>query len=60
MTMTLAPPDAAADLDPWSQPLETLDPSEGTLYQRGLLHEYMRRLRREDPVHWSPSDENTA
>jgi cytochrome P450 len=43
------------ELDPWSLPLETLDPSEGTLYQRGLLHEYMRRLRREDPVHWSPT-----
>ncbi|HVN00528.1 MAG TPA: cytochrome P450 [Caulobacteraceae bacterium] len=54
MTMTeTAPP--AADLDPWSQPIETLDPSEGTLYRRGLLHEYMRRLRREDPVHWSPT-----
>src|SRR6201996_6412586 len=41
--------------EPWSLPLETLDPSDGTLYQRGLLHEYMRRLRREDPVHWSPT-----
>ena len=52
MTATLPP---APELDPWTQPLETLDPSEGTLYQRGLLHEYMRRLRREDPVHWSPT-----
>ena len=52
MTATAAP---ATDLDPWTQPLESLDPSEGTLYQRGLLHEYMRRLRREDPVHWSPT-----
>jgi len=41
--------------EPWSLPLETLDPSEGTLYQRGLLHEYLRRLREEDPVHWSPT-----
>jgi cytochrome P450 len=41
--------------EPWSLPLETLDPSEGTLYQRGLLHDYLRRLREEDPVHWSPT-----
>ena len=43
------------DAEPWSLPLETLDPSDGTLFQRGLLHEYMRRLRQEDPVHWSPT-----
>jgi cytochrome P450 len=54
MTMT-AEAAGAAELNPWSLPLETLDPSDGTLYQRGLLHEYMRRLRREDPVHWSPT-----
>jgi cytochrome P450 len=41
--------------EPWSLPLSTLDPSDGTLYQRGLLHDYMRRLRQEDPVHWSPT-----
>jgi cytochrome P450 len=39
----------------WSVPLETLDPSEGTLYQRGQLHDYLKRLREEDPVHWSPT-----
>ncbi|HEX2590007.1 MAG TPA: hypothetical protein VHL34_00820, partial [Rhizomicrobium sp.] len=39
----------------WAKPLETLDPSEGTLYQRGLLHDYLKRLREEDPVHWSPT-----
>jgi cytochrome P450 len=47
----LAPPLS----EPWSLPLETLDPSDGTLYQRGLLHDYLRRLRLEDPVHWSPT-----
>jgi cytochrome P450 len=41
--------------EPWSLPLESLDPSDGTLYQRNLLHDYMRRLRQEDPVHWSPT-----
>jgi cytochrome P450 len=41
--------------EPWSLPLDALDPSEGTLYQRGLLLDYLRRLREEDPVHWSPT-----
>jgi len=39
----------------WTQPLETLDPSDGTLWQRNVLHDYLRRLRQEDPVHWSPT-----
>ena len=39
--------------EPWSLSISTLDPSDGTLYQRRLLHDDMRRLRQEDPVHWS-------
>jgi cytochrome P450 len=39
----------------WSTPLEALDPSEGTLWRRGLLLDYLERLRRDDPVHWSPT-----
>jgi len=38
-----------------SVPLETLDPSDGGLWQRNVLHDYLRRLREEDPVHWSPT-----
>ena len=45
----------ARNREPWNLPLETLDPSDGTLYQRGLLHDYFARLRAEDPVHWSPT-----
>lgn len=41
--------------DPWSLPLETLDPSDGQLFENDLHHEYFRRLRKEDPVHWSPT-----
>ena len=41
--------------DPWSIPLETLDPSDGQIFQQNLHHEYFRRLREEDPVHWSPT-----
>ena len=41
--------------DPWTLPLETLDPSDGRLFQTGQHLEYFRRLRQEDPVHWSPT-----
>jgi cytochrome P450 len=41
--------------DPWSLPLETLDVSGGELWQGGVLHDYLKRLRQEDPVHWSPT-----
>lgn len=41
--------------DPWSLPLETLDPSDSALFQNDAHHEYFRRLRQEDPVHWSPT-----
>ncbi len=53
--------DTSGDLAPdrtgeaWTQPLESLDPSDGTLWSRGVLHDYLRRLREEDPVHWSPT-----
>jgi cytochrome P450 len=41
--------------DPWSLPLETLDPSTGEIFQNGWHHKYFKRLREEDPVHWSPT-----
>jgi cytochrome P450 len=41
--------------EPWSLPLETLDVSAGELWQSGRLHDYLKRLRLEDPVHWSPT-----
>jgi len=41
--------------DPWKLPLETLDPSEGEIFEHELHHEYFKRLRQEDPVHWSPT-----
>jgi len=52
LATTLAP---AQVPDPWSLPLETLDVSAGELWQSGRLHEYLKRLRQEDPVHWSPT-----
>ena len=39
--------------DPWSLPLETLDPSRAELFQTGAHHAYFKRLRAEDPVHYT-------
>ena len=41
--------------DPWALPIESLDPSDGRLFENNWHHEYFRRLRKEDPVHWSPT-----
>jgi cytochrome P450 len=52
LAMTATPPEIA---DPWTLPLETIDVSAGELWQGGRLHDYLKRLRQEDPVHWSPT-----
>ena len=36
------------------EPLGKLDPSLAELFQSGAHHEVFRRLRREDPVHYTP------
>jgi len=41
--------------DPWSVPLEGLDISDGTIFEHQLHLEYFKRLRKEAPVHWSPT-----
>ncbi len=45
-------PNATVPPDPWSVPLETIDPSRAELYVTGAQHDYFRRLRHEDPVHY--------
>jgi cytochrome P450 len=55
MTALASPPTPIGVSDPWSLPLETLDVSAGELWRSGVLHDYLRRLRQEDPVHWSPT-----
>ena len=42
--------------DPWSIPLEELDPSDARLFQSGQHLDYFERLRKEDPVHWYESE----
>ncbi len=55
MPQLAAQPAESAIADPWSLPLETLDPSDSNLFLHNAQHEYFRRLRLEDPVHWSPT-----
>lgn len=43
--------------DPYSLPLETLDPSKGSLFQQQKHWAYFERLRKEDPVHFVDSGE---
>jgi cytochrome P450 len=45
-------PGATVPPDPWSIPLESIDPSRAELYVTGAQHDYFRRLRNEDPVHY--------
>jgi len=55
MTEAIQKPIQSRLSDPWSLPLESLDPSDGVIFQNEWHHEYFRRLRQEDPVHWSPT-----
>ena len=43
---------ASVPPDPWSIPLDRIDPSHAELYTSGMQHAYFRRLRQEDPVHY--------
>jgi len=39
--------------DPWSLPIDQVDPSRAELYLHNRHGEYFRRLRQEDPVHFT-------
>jgi cytochrome P450 len=43
--------DLGADVD--ALPLDDIDVSDPTLYQKDIYHRYFARLRREDPVHYT-------
>jgi cytochrome P450 len=45
--------EAHAIPDPWSLPIDQLDPSKPELFKYNLHGEYFRRLRQEDPVHFT-------
>ena len=48
---------AEAWRDPWSLPLESLDPARAILFKENVHEEYFRRLRRDDPVHYTANSE---
>jgi cytochrome P450 len=47
----------AAREDAYSQPIEALNPAQQTLFQNDLIWPYFERLRREDPIHYTPESD---
>jgi cytochrome P450 len=43
--------------DPWTMPLAQLDPSKGDLFEKDIHWDYFARLRRDDPVHFTPASD---
>ena len=43
--------------DPYTLPLEDVNPAQGVLFQNDAHWPYFERLRKEDPVHWSAESE---
>ncbi|MBX3479730.1 MAG: cytochrome P450 [Caulobacter sp.] len=41
----------------WDQPLETLNPAQPALFQANAFWPYFERLRKEDPVHFTPESD---
>jgi cytochrome P450 len=41
--------------DPWTTPLEELDVSDSRLFQQDAWRPYFERLRRDEPVHFTPA-----
>ena len=48
---------ALVDTDPWAIALEDVDPAYPELFQADRIWEWFRRLREEDPVHYSVQEE---
>jgi cytochrome P450 len=44
--------DSALAPDPWTTPIDQIDPSRADLFRTGAHHEVFKRLRRDDPVHF--------
>ncbi|HUO13024.1 MAG TPA: cytochrome P450 [Caulobacteraceae bacterium] len=51
---------AQARSDAYAQPLETLNPAQSSLFQADAIWPYFERLRREDPVHFTPDGDFAA
>ena len=42
------------NVDPYEIPMEELDPGHPSLFEHNKFYPYFERLRKEDPVHWTP------
>jgi cytochrome P450 len=54
--MSAAPQHARAS-SAWTMPLDQIDVSKAELYERGEHWDYFARLRRDDPVHFTPQSD---
>ena len=45
-------PTTTPEADPWAVPLEDIDLATGAIFQAQKHHEYFKRLRQENPVHY--------
>lgn len=45
------------DADPWTLPIEELNPAQPELFRRDAFWPYFERLRKEDPVHYCPDSD---
>ena len=43
--------------DPWTMPISQIDPSKGELFEKDIHWDYFARLRRDDPVHFTPASD---
>ena len=43
--------------DPWTTPLEAIDPSDARLFQNDIWPDWFARLRRDDPVHFAENEQ---
>ena len=48
---------ASASERAYAEPLETLNPAQAALFQQDAIWPYFERLRREDPVHYTPESD---
>ena len=52
ITAVIRPPTGQAGADPYSMPIERIDPSDPELFETDTLWGYFERLRKEAPVHY--------
>ena len=57
MSTAISKPSAATRSPAWDEPLETLNPAQSKLFQDDAMWPYFERLRKEDPVHFTPQSD---